>query len=120
MFSQRLTPVPGRVTADVYELGREFNDVCVEAAAELTNLGFVEYAGPGPGHGAGSERRYFTFDDHDYAVFVEIREINDAVLVAISGYRRESGFRRWLWRVFRGTTTSPSAPARPFVPQRRR
>jgi hypothetical protein len=99
----------------LYELDRKFNDVCVEAAAELTNLGFVEDASLG----TGSECRYFTFDDHHYDVFVEIREINDGVLVVITRYRLKFSFRRWLWRVFRRNTIAPSPPPRPFVPQGR-
>jgi hypothetical protein len=108
-------PVLGGITADLYELDREFNDVCVEAAAELTNLGFAEDASLG----TGSECRYFTFDDHHYDVFVEIREINDRVLVAITRYRLKFSFRRWLRRMFGRDTTAPSPAASPSGPQGR-
>jgi hypothetical protein len=112
-------PLLAGIVADLYELDREFNDVCVEAAAELTNLGFVESAPPRPWHGTGSEPRYFLFDDHHSYVFVQICEANDGVLVMISGYRSKFSFGRWLRHVLRRDTTAPSPPARPFVPQGR-
>ncbi len=102
-FLDGLTPVlqsrGNGMASEMYRLERDYNEVCIEAVAELTDLGFVE--SPVFANERGSLRPapkicQFRRHGHNDMAVVHIREVNGRVIVDVNRRYRRLSLGRWL------------------------